>query len=341
MKKYFIYELKKSLLPIGMFTVICSLIYLVSILTSNNLGHTPYSLQLSTVAVLGGVLAACVSVWVFSYKMKKRSVDLFFSLPLSHTKILAVKFLIGLIAVFAPYVISYWLGAFTVMAKVYNLINAEYYAAHFFASLIPIYMIYAIAAFAFTRANRLEDGIVFIIFWALALFAVVAALDLFLENVCETYCIYNQYYMPFSALGTATDAFRNRIILDDFYNSPYFYHNAESTNMIVGSVLNVLLAAGASAGIFLAEKRTKSENVSQISESWFGYKVMIPLFTVCLSPFMWETVITGVLLAIFAFLVNVIYKRTIKIGKWQAIIYAISLLAGLILYIICSTAINT
>ena len=289
---------------------------------------------------MGGVLAAGVPVWVFSYKMKKRSVDLFFSLPLSHTKILAVKYLVGLIAVFAPYVITYWIGAFTVMAKVYDLINAEYYAAHFFASVIPIYMIYSIAAFVFTRANRLEDGIVFIIFWACALVAVVAALDLFLQDVCETYCIYTQYYMPFSALGTVTDAFQNQIVIDDFYNRPYFYHNAELTNMIVGSVLNVLLAAGASAGIFLAEKKTRSENVSQISDSWFGYKVMIPLFTVCLSVYMWETVITGVLLAIFAFLVTVIYKRTIKIGKWQAIIYGISLLAGLILYIICSAAIN-
>lgn len=352
MRKYFVYELKKNAFTIGCLTLIAVIVYLTPILCRSGydlIRHDSACLWVSS--VIGGALALLVPVWIFQYKMKKRSVDLYYSLPLSRTGILAVKFLIGLIAVCIPYAVSYWLGAFVVMAKAAADIriaafNAVYYLPHFFLMILLNCMIFSISAFAFTRANSTLDGILFVAFLIFAAFLVVYVLQNPTQGtpyedsgiLQSGQKMFSNCYLPFYPVDFVTTAFQS-LITPQSCKMPV-YNTAETINAILGIAYTTLLAAGSAAGIFLSEKRAKAENAEQPSESLFGYRVMIPLFTVlsCAVFDFRDTLyfsVFFVMIAVASFMITALYKRTMKIGKIQAIVYACSLGAGLLLSFLC------
>ena len=343
MKKYFAYELKKNAFVIGFLALICVIVYLTPILSTQADDLVISDAELWFSSVIGGVLATIVPVSMLSYKMKRRSVDLYYSLPLSHGGVLAVKYLVGLIALYVPYTLSYWLGAFVVMAKTASAtfdFFPVYYLPHYFASLLPLFMMYAISAFAFTRANTNLDGIVFVIFWALAAFCVAQALQsptfrtepVVINGLYEYQTVYPECFIYFFPLDFTTSRFQYLLTGDAITLMP-----AYTVNAALGIAFTSLLAIGSTAGIFLLEKGAKAENVEQISESPFGYRVMIPLFTASLLATLeinndLEFCIFFVFIVIGAFAVTILYKRTIKIGKKQAIVYGCSVALGLLLF---------
>lgn len=340
MKKYFVYELKKSLFTIGLLTLVAIVVYLVTIVNQSVSHVSASGTCLWAISLFGGILAALVPLWVFNYKMKRRSVDLYFSLPLSHARLLAVKFLIGLIAVFAPYTVAYWVGALFAMVRFPEMLYPVYYLPQYFASLLPVYFIYAISSFAFTRANTRLDGFFFIAAWMFAVTLVVVILN---TLTCKVYYdqslviqqyLYPAYYLPFAPLDFVTTHFQQH--LAQYLNvHVYNYSAAEIANIVVGFTLTTLMAAGATAGLLLAERRVKAEAAGQISNSWFGYRVMIPLYTVLLLGYTRSiglfATIFYVLLALLSFAMTALYKRTLKIGWKQAIVYAIPLIVGVLL----------
>lgn len=330
MKKYFIYELKKNSYVIGVFSLILVVLHIAPILiTDSKMLEHNYGFTLLSVYI--GVLAAIVPMWLTRYKMKKRSVDLYYALPLSHTKILAVKFLFGLIAIFVPYTVVFWFGALCLIAKIGYAINAVWFVSLFFASLIPIYIIYSVSAFVFTRANRGVDGFVFLIFWCFAL----SLLVFFLQTLVDADDFYPAYFLPFEPLYVVTSYFQDRIYFDSLTGGML---NERKICMSVGFVVTALMSAGATVGLLLTERKAKAENVGQISDSWFGYKIMIPFYTVCLTGLCildsYLSALIIILIATTMFFTSVLYRRSIKIGKNQAITLSVSLLAGVILAIV-------
>lgn len=337
MRKYFIYELKKSAFIIACLSVIAIVIYLSPLLTvlDATLFRNNYT-YLAFPSFIGGVLAVCVPVWAFHYKMKKRSVDMFYSLPLSHTKVLAVKYLIGLLAVLLPYTISYWLGAFVVMGRAASTtlmisFYPAYYPAHYFATIIPIFFLYAISSFFYTRANSLLDGVLFIIFW-ICLAALIAFVMYQIVDI-QKIPISPYYYFPFAPLDYITTYFSEKIIIPKYYSS--YYNSRAYNNMAVGFSLTTILAIASSVGIFLTERRAKAEDSEQISNSWFGYRVMIPLYTVCMMAWMdissTDSLIFYAMIVAGSFLITALYKRSMKIGKIQAIVYFSAIVVGIFL----------
>lgn len=333
MKKYILYELKKNSYAILSLTLIAIVVYMVPILATRQY-PTVYSddTQLAVISVVGGLLAAIVPVWLLSYRMKKRSVDLYYSLPLSRTKILIVKVLVGLVAVFAPYTVAYWLGAAAFIARFSSFtIHPVYYIPQYFLSIPAIVCIYALAAFAFTRANTMLDGIVFILFWFVILALFCSVLDQLTRSIySDTIKQYvePQYYFPAAPLNYLTQHYSIRITDD-------FAYPLDKVNAIVGFILTGLMSIGAGVGLILTERFSKAENAGQISESWFGYKVMIPAYcslVLCVCRiFISEMYILGIITVICAFFLTVLYKRTVKIGTKWAVILIASVIAGIIL----------
>ena len=329
MKKYFLHELKRQFYPLIALTVVMVLLHVTPLLisTADSL-ETNYT-HMGTLAAYVGLLAVGVPTALTQYKMKKRSTDLYYALPISHTKVLTARFLIGLILVYVPFTAAFWLGAFVVMARISAVVNAVWYIPMYFATLLPVYVIYSMAAFVYTRANRDFDGFMFILFWAFALTLVVAVLlSLFgYDNifVCT-------YFMPFRPLDVSTSFFQHKLYGTQWYAAI----GDEKVAMALGFSITAALSAAATFGLFFTERNAKAENAGQLSESWFGYRVMLPLYTVgvlsLLDLSFWDTEIF--LLIIFvtaAFFANVLYRRTFKIGKKQFIIFLISVLAGVVL----------
>ncbi|MDE7463466.1 MAG: hypothetical protein K2M48_00410, partial [Clostridiales bacterium] len=272
-KKYFVYELKKSLFAICSLALIMIAVSVTVVLTARfeSEWSTPES-GLTVLVIMGGALAAVVPIWMLAYKMKKRSVDLYYALPLKRGQVLRVKYLLGLIATYAPYTLAFLFGIVAAAIKYRaQAIGVGYYFAAYFASLPALYCIYSIISFVFTRAERLIDGIVFAVFWMFAAFAVASSVEMFFNAVASS------MYAPFSPFETIAEYFSPLIETPALPHEHYGVGTL--VNMSIGYVLTGLPAVAATVLLFVTEQKAKAENLGGVSDSPFGYKVMIPLFT--------------------------------------------------------------
>ena len=337
MKKYFLYELKKNAFAICFLAVFAIAEYTIPLM-SQKAEYLKFNNNFAQISFTAGFIACMVPVWVFNYRMKRRSVDLYFSLPLSHTKILTVKYLIGLIAVFLPYTLAFWLGSFVIMYKLHGIYNLAYIPALYACSLLPIFCLYTLVSFIYTRANKPVDGLVFVIMWMFAGWLLINFLDRFTGYSSTVF--HPEYYTFFSPLSETTRHFNGLISGGD----SFYYNNlptlSEEINMGIAYSITGLLSVAATAGIFLCENHTKAENAGQISESLYGYRVLIPLYAFILMSginFSYpDEIFFVVLLCLGVYLLSVLYKRTAKIGRIHFISCVSALAAGLIFSAILS-----
>ncbi len=325
MKKYFVYELKKSLFVMCALAVIAAAVYVITVLSNAEylLGGNAH-FPVEAITIVGGVLCVIVPVWKLSYRMKKRSVDLYYALPLSHTRILAVKFVVGLIAVFAPYTVAYWIGSFTAMAAAGKALSSVNFVPLYFATLIPMAITYVLTSFIFTRANRFIDGIAFIVLTGMSLAVVAEVVAAFVQS--SSVYINSGFYTPFGGLTVVSEYYAYTLIKG---MSVEMQFDAQD---IVGLAVVAVCAAAAGIGLFLAEKRAKAENCEQISDSYFGFKVMIPLYTFSLALLgALDSYVLVALVAAASYAVSVLYRRTPKIGWKYAVVIAVAFIAGVAL----------
>lgn len=355
MKKYFVYELKRCLIPF----IIIAFLGILFCTFPVALSEGSYSRCMDYLGYLSFVLGgACMimPIWLFSYKMGKRSTDLFYSLPLTRTKQLLVHFITGFITIIAAYTIAYWLSFMMYAIKFGTNIELIYFLPLYFSVIIPAYVIYAISCFAFTRANSVFDGVVFIIFAMLAVFAVVAVISTFTsyevthtnewttdEGILKSYTytntenyIYYTAFFPFYALDLVTTIFEGLISNYSLSRvSPLAEGLSEAVSISVSMGLFTVLAGLATAVMILTEHKCKAENCNQVSESVFGYKVMIPLALFAIYAVLgkyWlddiETVVLHLIVLASAYGLTAIYKKSFKIGWKPAIAIVCSAVLG-------------
>ena len=113
MKKAILYELKRNLLPLCIFTALATAIFVVFALTTDfvsgfssdmngdPLGRTPINPLVEVPGFTLGLLCVAVPVMQFAYRMNKRSADLWYSLPVRREALTLVRALGGLVTVAA------------------------------------------------------------------------------------------------------------------------------------------------------------------------------------------------------------------------------------------------
>ena len=125
MRKYFAYAFKKKIWALVVLCLCCALPYMVSTSSLRMFyiyqaedgikNKFVYSPNLSFVVGLGMCLTYLVPVMVYSFKMKKRSVDCYYALPLKKEKLYLAETLVGLCLVLIPFTVAYWGGFFTLL----------------------------------------------------------------------------------------------------------------------------------------------------------------------------------------------------------------------------------
>ena len=203
--RYFRYELKKNLKTLGLLTAICTIIYVVVTSTSNLFfyiysgdvyvpgqsnsgGIRNNSPQISIIYLLLGAMCFVVPALMYSFKMNRRSADAFYSLPIKREKLYLVKTLVGLILVFVPYTVAYAAG-FLCVALRENYYDLIWYLPGYFGGILFGLSLYGVAAFSFARANRVADGVIFMIFYALIglLIGIVVLIFLVLKTKVQAF----------------------------------------------------------------------------------------------------------------------------------------------------------
>ena len=90
---------------------------------------------------------------------------------------------------------------------------------------------------------------------------------------------------------------------------------------IVSSVVWPVLGAAAAVGFFRFFGQRRAEKTEEISDSWFGFKLLIPVYAFCSLIALGG--ITGLFDIVFVFVGYVIYRRGFRLKKSDWIIMGI------------------
>lgn len=345
MKKYFWCEFKRNKNALIVLTALCAVLACVIAFNLDLLRERP--LYVNGVIVNGQyavsprgdggiafycgmliVLCGFVPAYIYSFKMKKRSVDAHYSLPMRREGLYFVKTLIGLILTFVPYTVAFFMGT-AVVAMRENLYEMQYLFLYYLFSLPLGVLLYGFYAFIFTRANTVGDGVVFMLAWTFVV-------ELVLCVILELFRYWGfQAALPFlndgDAFGMCHLSIGLFVQIADVCGD--LLRSATTGSVSLHTVAFAILSgAGAWALLFLSLKKEKAENAEQISSSWWGYRILIPVYLAGVVGGS-NTLLGWCLTWIAAFVGFVVYRRSVKLkaSDW------LSLLAALVVGVLISS----
>ena len=351
MKDALRYELKQILLPLVIFTGAAAAVCLIYSGTQS-LEYPRFDAEgiyaadscvMASTALLA-VLCTVTPVMQFSYRMKKRSVDLWYSLPLSRTRLAAVKTVGGLVLTLVPYTVGFWLTVIVVAARGAHF-AFEWYPALYFLSVVFGAGLFGVNAFLFTRGNTIGDGIVFLVLWG-------ALLPMFVFLTQAGFYAYNtDVYLrdpsfediavslfTYSPIAVGTDVF-DILIRNNVMQTGEVLAHGEKVMLAVALPVGAVESVAAYVALFLRAERDRAENVGQISSSPMGYKVLIPVYGALMGAMGRLMYVDGVFVLLLLALTLIgelvlyfAYRRSFRLKRADIISVAVSLVIAVALF---------
>ncbi len=307
-------------------------------------------LSLGNSLVMLAILSLAVPVWMFAFLKKKRNLDCCYSLPITKQGIGLVQYAVGAITVAVPFLCSY-ISTLICYASIgdFSTLGHGFLAVHFLMSLLLGFVVYSISVFAFERANTVIDGVVFIIAYMVGLYLIIYAAEELYNSVVRHYneMFWDRFY-------SSEKLFLHRVNLDEesaipiafFVDMLEKYESCAETvystvveKMWSGSRHVIWFVFWCAAGVFSAGGaiccfgKKKTECVEEISNSFFGYKLLIPLigFPIILSDgVLCGNYTTALLVTVGCAVAYTVYRRGVRYKKSDYIILGVMLLLSVI-----------
>ncbi|MDE5856203.1 MAG: ABC-2 transporter permease [Anaeroplasmataceae bacterium] len=328
MKKVFIFEIKKLLIPLAIYLGIMSIIGFTIMLTTYSVNWTNFTLLYG---LFGLFLIIGVIYMVFSYNKKRISADMTYSLPVTKRGLFIGKYLASIASVLSMMII-YMLICLIIfaLAKMNGLFNKYMFNQEVGRQLgnfvlgSLIQMAISIPMFNFLllfyyKANTVLDGIAFVVI-GLGLLQMVMLIILNLAEVSEVPVFPFLIYVNVPVFFLETPYYNSL----NFGNRMVAFKSVFSIYVILGTLLLIYL-------IWLSKKDC-SIRTQSICNGIFGYKVFLPLLGV-LIPILtvtdmgWDSfeLIWFILTAVGLFIGYCVYHRGVKFSKLSYIIYGATL----------------
>lgn len=328
MTAYFRYEIKRNLLPLAVFTAISCLLCAISAMTTRILSYPAggpqhaVSAALESPAIILGVLCTLVPVLQFSFRMNKRSADLWYSLPIRREKLLLGRIIGTCLLIFVPFTAGYWLQFAILMCRE-NAFTAVHYLTFYCASLPVGAALTGINCFIFSRANTVWDGLLFLFGWSFLLATPFFMLNNYISGLWK--------YVSANSLITY---------------APLYYTARWFDNLICGELVLfpqaaylypvcAVTGAGAWVGLFLSARKDKAENAEQISDTRWGYRTLLPLYIFFFSasnPTSYGSLfwILSALILIVGYMLFVVYHRSFRLKAKDILLIFLPFCLGLL-----------
>jgi hypothetical protein len=253
--------------------------------------------------------------------MKKITIDQAYSLPIKREKLYLTRYIIGFLEIVVPFTLSYFISLLVIFPWVNAYCNFAGFFAYYGMLLVAGFVVYSILVFFFTKANNVIDGIICTLMATFILWPVYIMLEKMIHP--DAYMFYSGSFVLFNYYGytanfTKMILFNKGIIID--YEP-----------LILFSILGV----AAFIAQYFMSLRFKSEDAGQRSESWFCYKVMLPVLLIS-TIFSVQNIIVAIIILLSTYLAYVLYKRSFKLDKKTWIIFACVMVLEITSYIIGS-----
>ena len=278
-------------------------------------------------SILLSVIVTIIPILEFSFKMKRRSVDLYYSLPIKRIKLYICKYFVGL-AEFLILYIPQWLISFIWLAtlpSVSNIYDLSYSIYFMLLSIGYGILIYTFLTFFYTMGNTLIDGIIFMALASCFLPTLMNVMySLILGANYSDRTFYMRFFFIYSPLFDISGKMHSNMI-----GGTYGDIN------ILGIVLNIALAILASiAFFFIHSEKNNAELVGDESDTIFGYKLFIPLYMVTSFKLISSSISAlWVVIGIAGYLFYCIYRKSFRIKRNDIITLGVSIIIGLLIAI--------
>lgn len=342
--KYFKYEYSKNLkmlLYMGVVGFVCYIIPLFSMEPSMHTKTTNVGLIITLFAL------ACYIIPIFmnAYRYNKKLANRNYSCPISRFALFNVNYLVGLINIITFYTVFYFLGMLIVAIKLPAYAIVYYIPLYFVILLIGI-CVYTLNYFIASRANTVIDAVIFIIMYTFVFSMIVCVVqDLFPSiSVNEKFITFSEFAQWGNAYNKCIATNKSLMIVDDSSIFIWSEPVVTVTDCIVTFVVLPIAAITSYVLLMIMAKKESAENASEISNSYFGYRVLNPVYmtcaiAVCIYTYSSNKNILTLLILIGIFTVlylalNFIYYRKFKLPMKEWIIYAATIVVGVILALI-------
>jgi hypothetical protein len=317
-------------MPFVFLTIIGIVSYVLPILLNDVDSYIRGSSQIMVLIGYLVIVAIFIPIYEFAPLKSIRGADLYYSLPLDKKRLYLQFYLKGLIEIISSYIVVYILGFLGIVVKGYQL-DLIYYIPLFFLLLVGVSLYYTFNVFIFSKANKTIDGIIFIILYMilpLLLYLLYAKISLELFKADVSFMSLDAV-MPTGMISFPGDFFA-LLIEKRSYNN---YFDSSWGFIVMWYVISI----GVGALMLFYPKAHKPEKVQSKSDSWFGYRVLIPLFLFTMTVTLTELsdYIGVYLILVFSFLLiayigYVIYERKFKISIKSLLVLLTTTLLGIL-----------
>lgn len=307
--KYFKNNYKKMYMPTLFLTIVGIIIYTLIPLFSSPYDNSSWNMiNIEGLSIYLLVISVFVPIYEYKVLKSKRGADLYYSLPLSKSRLNLQIYLKGLLQIVVSFIAVFILTTLVYIIKDYGL-NYFYLFLLFLTSLIGVISLYSFNVFIFSKANNVIDGIIFV-----GIYLVISLLVLFSLDVIFAFNIKFKWiqFTPLNLIFGNNSYFEYKL---KYIEVNFFLSFMDYFMFIFWSLLSLSLGALS----ILDNKNTKPENLMEKSNTYFGYTTLVPIITFTLVNISGLTLdesfsIVILLIILFAaYVLYVIYERSFKI----------------------------
>ncbi len=284
-------------------------------------------------AVFVVIICSLLPIIEFAPFNNKKNNDTLFSLPVDRNKMLTAHLLNGAL----QFVIS-----FSILVGWWYLIHISKYPQLYTLKYIPVFYltfiglgltVYSFYAFVFTQANATLDGIAFCALWTFFPFFVTILYSAIMDDFVSYGSGLAPLFIPAMLISTTADSFDEALSI----SRGTVADGTDSTRIIIHNILEfdkttsqaiIISAVAAIICIFCLYQyfeRRRCDQVGDISESWLGYKMLGPVYSIGGMLMFSQAQSIALIVFIITILGYTLYRRGIRYKKSDYIVMAISL----------------
>ena len=338
-KRYVLYRIKNSVLRTLIFTILSILVTQTVIRDCIDVRRVEFSTSgLFIFATILGIVASLIPFIELAGFKNRRNLDTLFFFPIKREKMALAVYISGLFQVIVIYTVTYVAG-FIFLATNTDYFALGYMLPYYFLSLLLGVVIYSVFMFLFTEGNTVADGVLFCLLWIFLLNIVSYTV---IRQCVDQKLWYTSGVMNLTEWGIIYTPINHLTVL---FQDLIEINNPSSWDRSVVSIKEhsymffVWGAVGIAAAIGYVFRFTKkgAEKAGEISTSWLGYRILIPIYGYCLilltasnsGP---STI--SFLSFVLMIIGYVIYRRSFKLKKSDIIVTAAGLIPVILTFIL-------
>ena len=332
-RRYLRQRLENSALRTLIMTAIAVLITHLAVTDGILYGDAKYNqTNLYVLATILCVLSSIVPMLELSDLKKRRSLDTFFSMPIGRGKLALTHWISGWLQVWFVYSVAY-LWSSVILHTQTDYFDLSHLLPYYFISLLLGTVIYSFFLFLFGEGNTALDGFFFCVL-GIFVFTFIFAFGCQIINMIEKNTARKiEFFMDpgwgilYAPINNLTVIFQRMIHVNQrLTSSASTYYDRLLSDFGLYFAFWIVIGVLSTVGYFVRFQRIRAEQIEDISNSWFGYRTMIPIYgyTALLYTGMDDFLGLYILIAMLA--VYILYRRSFRIKKSDVFVLLLSII---------------